>query len=104
MILPNLSTLRIRIQADDNADRSYLEQDCFADVDASTIASYYMAIESECECCGTWNVRDGIGGCDIEGDWGFWEGTYGISEVPDDLAFAVTDYLLADVADWADVR
>lgn len=55
---------RIRFELDQDADLSYLEQECFADVDPADIVSYGVILERQCDM-GQWHEVDSVWGCDV---------------------------------------
>lgn len=88
---PAERSVRIRIEFDDDADLSYLDQAEFADVDPASITSWGVIVETACGCCDTWSVVDSVWGCDLESSTD-WTGAYAVAEVPEPLRFALEHF------------
>jgi hypothetical protein len=72
--------LRVKWDYDELADLSYLDQECFADVDPSKVVSLVLAIEQQCSDCGSWHVVQCLGGVDFADHDPYFTGIASVSE------------------------
>jgi hypothetical protein len=86
------------VEYEPDPDLSYLDQPEFADCDPADYVSVWMRLETRCECCGTWQTAESLGGIDFLETSSEWTtGTFdSIDELPKGYLRDVAADLLAE--------